>query len=262
MIKGQYNILGLQITDCEANHLLAEIKSHIKNKKNLLIAALPINQIIIAYLDSKFKYVLNKFNYLIPDSVWVKWSINLLYNTKIKDRIRGTNLTLEICKLAQDKGYKVFLYGSTKSTLLNLKKNLEKQFPLIKIVGSLSPPFRDLNMKDKTELIDKLIKYKVNILFIALGTPKQEIFGYDLVYNEPRYSKPIIIVPVGAVFDFISGNKKQAPKWMQETGLEWLFRLIQEPRRLWKRYLIYGPLFIYLIFIQKISSTLHSFFKK
>ncbi len=256
MIKGKYNLLGLQITDCDEDHLLSEIRSYIRNKKNLLIAALPVNQIIISYLDKKFNNVLNKFNYLIPDSVWVKWSINFLYNSKIKDRIRGTDLTLEICKMAQKGKYKIFLYGSTESTLRALSNKLLSDFPRLQIVGLLSPPFRDLTLKEKENTVKVIDNSMADILFIALGTPKQEIFAHDLLYKNPSLRKPTVIVPVGAVFDFISGAKPQAPKWIQDIGFEWLYRLIQEPRRLWKRYLVYGPLFILLISYQKIKSII------
>ncbi len=256
MIKSKYNLLGLQIIDCEEDHLLSEIRSYIKNKKNLLIAALPVNQIIISYLDKKFNNVLNKFNYLIPDSVWVKWSINFLYNIKIKDRVRGTELTLKICEMAEKKGFKIFLYGSTQSTLKVLNKRLLSAFPKLKIVGTLSPPFRNLTYEEKENTVKVIDKSMVDILFIALGTPKQEIFAHDLLYKNPSLRKPAVIVPVGAVFDFISGVKSQAPKWIQDIGFEWLYRLIQEPRRLWKRYLIYGPLFILLISYQKIKSII------
>lgn len=254
----KYAILGTSLINYNVTDLLRKIKSHQKIKKNLLLAALPINQIVVAYLNNRFKKILNSFDCLVADTMWVKWSVNFLYNTRMRDRIRGTDLTLKICKLAEERGYRLFFYGSTISTLRMLKLKLYDKFPLLKFVGIYSPPFTHLNTNNKIELINRLSKNKVDILFIALGTPKQEFFAYDLLYSNPRFKKPLVVIPVGAVFDFISGNKKQAPKFLQDTGFEWMFRLIQEPKRLWKRYLLYGPTFIILIIWQKIMLTLNA----
>lgn len=256
MIKGKYNILGLKLTACDIEYLLDKIKSNLEHNQNTLIASLPVNQIMISYFNKEFKNILNKFDYLVADSPWVKNSLNFLYNLNLQEKIRGTDLTLRICELAEKQRYRIFLYGSTKATLKLLKDNLSKKYSKLLISGVLSPPFGDLESSDKSKLLERLETLKIDILFIALGTPKQEIFAYDLLYKYPSYKKPIVIIPVGAVFDFISGNKKQAPKIIQNIGFEWLFRLLQEPGRLWKRYLIYGPIFIFLIFIQKVRILL------
>lgn len=251
MVKGKYNILGLDLTACDIEYLLDKIKSNLKHKQNTLIASLPVNQIMLAHFNKEFKNILNKFDYLVADSPWVKRSLNFLYHINLKEKVRGTDLTLSICELAEKYKYRIFLYGSTKKTLQSLKVNLNRKYHSLQISGAFAPPFGDLNTSDKFKLLERLETLNIDILFIALGTPKQEIFAYDLLYKNPSYKKPIVIVPVGAVFDFVSGNKKQAPVWMQDLGLEWLFRLIQEPGRLWKRYLIYGPIFIVLIIFQK-----------
>ncbi len=256
MNSGNYNILGLKLTVSDINFILRMMKTYLKRNRNFLVESLPINQIVLANLNKDLYIVLNKFDCLLPESIWVMNSINFLYGTNFKNRIRGTELMLKICRMAEKEGFKIFLCGSTQSTLQALSNKLLSDFPKLKIVGFLSPPFRNLAKEEKENIIEVIDKSMVDILFIALGTPRQEIFAHDLLYKKPTLSKPIVIVPVGAVFDFISGTKPQAPKLIQETGLEWLFRFICEPGRLWKRYLIYGPLFLMLVISQKITMSL------
>ncbi len=258
MFLGKFNVLGLNLTVCDHGFILNELDKSISNKKHLLVSPLASQTFVLAYFDKKLQSILNKFDFLFSDSIWVKKSVNFLYNLSSKHRIRGSNLVLRICNLAQEKKYKLFLYGTTEDTLKKLCYKLKNLYPELKIVGNSPSLFRDLRLEEKKELIKKIEKSNANILLIGLGSPLQETFTYNLIYELPHLHKPIIAISVGAAFDFISGVKPTAPKWMQEVGLEWLFRLINEPGRLWKRYLIYGSLFVFLIIIQKISSILAS----
>lgn len=250
---GVHKLIKNDITACDYNFILSEIKKKIENKKNLLISPIASYALVLASFDKNLGIILNKFDYLLPDSQWVRNFLNALYGISLKNRISGTNLMLKICNLAQRRKYKIFLYGTTEKTLKNLKEKLVDIFPNLNIVGVIPSKFREVSKYEKQNLIKKVDGSEANILFIALGSPLQEIFSYNLLYKNPHLKKPIVVIPVGAAFDFISGVKPQAPRWMQEVGLEWLFRFICEPRRLWKRYLIYGPIFIILILAQKIS---------
>jgi len=248
--KGKFKIIEKKIAACDYDFVLKKIEEAIKNKKFLLISPIASHTLVRAKYNPNLKKILENFDFLVPDSQWVRWSLNWLYKKNLPDRVYGPELMLRICKLSEEKSYKIFLYGTTKKTLELLKINLKKKFSKLKITGSQPSKFRELSNEEWAKLINQIIKSKANIIFIALGSPLQEIFSYRL--NELLKKKKVfkIIIPVGAAFDFISGVKKQAPKWMGRWGLEWLFRLINEPR-LWRRYLVYGGLFLFFLIKQK-----------
>ena len=253
MYLGKYTLLNLQITACDHEFILEEIKNQIKNKRSFLISPLASQTFVLARFDKNLKKVLDTYDYLFSDSLWVKRTINFLYNIGLKERLRGPNFLPQSCQLAEKKGYRIYLYGTTANTLLKLKLKLQLQFPKLKISGYYPSVFRALTRGEKSDLIKEIENNKTDILFLALGSPLEQIFAYELLYKKPKLNKPVVIIPFGAAFDFTAGTKPVAPVFMQKWGIEWLFRLICEPRRLWKRYLIYGPLFIILVLMQKIN---------
>ncbi len=253
---GFYKILKTNITVCDYAYILKKIDKHLKSQKRILLSPISSHSLVQAYFNSKLEQILNLFDYLLPDSHWICKSIHLLHGIRLNNRVSGPELMRRLCEIAQHKKYKIFLYGTTQNTLNLLRKKLEFLYPKLQIIGSFPSKFRDLSLKEKQEIINIIEKSRADILLIAMGSPLQEIFSYNILYGNPHIQKPIAIIPVGAAFDFISGVKPQAPKWMQESGLEWLFRLICEPKRLWKRYLIYGPIFILLVILQKLLAIL------
>lgn len=247
---GKFKIIDNYITACDYNFLLKKVDEAIKDKKMLLISPIASHTLVKAHYDSNLKEILDNFDYLVPDSQWVKRSIWFLYGERLKERVYGPKLMLEICQLAQEKNWKIFLYGNKRIVLEKLKSKLSEKFSLIKIVDAEESKFRKLTKNEFKSLAKKIEKSKGNIIFISIGSPQQEIFAWELTkYLE----SPKILIPIGAAFEFISGTKKQAPKWIGDLGFEWLFRLICEPRRLWKRYLIDGVLFIFLILKRKLE---------
>ena len=257
--RGKYNILGSNISACDYDFILKQAGQALSKPHQILLIA-PVASLTLtkAYFNEHLRQVLSNFNYLVPDSQWVKRAIFLLHGVYLKERIYGPELALRLCQLANRRGYRVFLYGGERQTLLKLKNRLKKLFPKIAIVGyqpskldPLTNKFIRLTEKDKRLLLRRLISSKSDIIFIGLGSPLQETFAYELFIGKKGWKKSLVVVTVGAAFDFISLNKPQAPMWMQDAGLESLFRLLQEPRRLWKRYLIFGPLFLLLVLRQK-----------
>jgi len=261
MILGKFKILKNYITACDDSFILSEIKKRISEKENVLISPIASYTLALAFFDEKLQTILDKFTYLLPDSQWIRISMKFLYGTNIKETITGTELMLKVCGFAQKNNYKISLYGTTEKTNRILKVKLIKKFPKLSIVYSEPSKFREITPKEKLQLIRNIQQSNADILFVALGSPLQEIFSSNFLFGKPRLGKPIVIIPVGAAFDFISGVKSQAPKWLQQKGCEWLFRLIYEPKRLWKRYLIYGPIYIILIIRQKISLLLPNILK-
>ena len=167
------------------------------------------------------------------------WGLKLL-GIKDAQRVYGPALTPYICEKASKLNVPVGFYGGTKIVLEKMIKNLKSRFPSLNVVYAYSPPFRPLTDEEDKKIIDQINSSGVRILFVGLGCPKQEIWMAD-----HRDKIKAVMIGVGAAFDFIAGVKPQAPKWMQNIGLEWLFRLMIEPRRLWKRYLYNNPRFIY-----------------
>lgn len=253
MFLGTFDVLGLQLSACDHEFILNEIDGHIKKKKKFLISPLASQTFILTRYDKRLKTILGQYDYLFSDSLWVKRAVNYLYNIGLRDRLRGSNFLLQTSALAAKKRYKIYLYGTTADTLLKLKLNLLKQFPNLNIVGFYPSVFRSLTKGEKQDLIHEVESKKTDILFLALGSPLEQIFAYDLLFTKPKLSKPLVIIPFGAAFDFTAGTKAVAPIFMQKWGIEWFFRLLSEPRRLWKRYLVYGPIFIILVLSQKIS---------
>lgn len=242
--SGKFNILRSNIYACNYDWIIKEIIRN-KNKKKI-IAPVASHPIVLAYFDRKYKKTLEKIDFLLPDSQYVRWAIKCLYGIKLKDRIYGPELFLKFCKKIENDKFNVFLIGNN---LNKLTLKFRKLFPDLKIRG-----FVDLNYKNITNNIIKDVNKQVkraepDFLFIGIGSPNQ----HNLAVKINKY---IPIICVGAAFDFVSGNKPQAPKFFQNFRLEWLYRLANEPKRLWKRYLIYGPIFVLLVILQKIKFIL------
>jgi len=166
-----------------------------------------------------------------------------IYNYHLKKRVYGPDLMLEFLKKADFKGYSNFFYGSAKEVLNLLIKNFKIKFPSLNIVGVYSPPFRELTVDEDREIVDMINRASPDVLWVSLGCSKQQLWMYE---HKDKLNVPVM-VGVGAAFDFLSGVKPQAPRWMRDNGFEWLFRLFTEPKRLWRRYLINGPLFVYFV---------------
>jgi N-acetylglucosaminyldiphosphoundecaprenol N-acetyl-beta-D-mannosaminyltransferase len=156
------------------------------------------------------------------------------------ERTYGPDLMKEVCNRGRGMGLRHFFYGSTAQTLERLKQCLTNAYPGLNVVGIYAPPFRDQAQRENPEVIDLINSSGADVLWIGLGSPKQDFW---MSLHRPLLNAPVM-VGSGAAFDFLSGVKPQAPQWMQQSGLEWLFRLCCEPRRLWRRYLVGNSLFI------------------
>jgi len=199
-------------------------------------------------LDPEHKFRLNSFDLLLPDGQPVRWVMNWLYGTKLRDRVYGPGLTQKICERAAREGTPIYLYGSTQAVLTSLVESLAMQFPGINIVGSEPSVFRELNPDEKTAIQQRIKSTGAAIVLLGLGCPRQEIFAYEF---RETLSAPVLAI--GAAFPLLAGMLPQAPAWMQRLGLEWLFRLLVEPRRLWRRYLYLNPAYLVLAALQRLG---------
>lgn len=196
--------------------------------------------------DNSFSKVVNNADLVLPDGRPIYWAQRLL-GFKNAQQVRGQDLMNSICSLGNDNSLKIGLYGGSSNEVLSTVVNkLKIIYPNINIVFQYSPPFRALTENEDIDIINVINSSTVNILFVGIGCPKQE---YWMAMHKGKVN--CVMLGVGAAFDFISGTKKHAPKWMQYIGLEWLFRLSTEPKRLWKRYLKHNPRFI-LLFVKQL----------
>ncbi len=242
-------ILKMKVNLTTVATLKEKIRFFNNDTKGRYVCLSNVHMCMETYDDPSFENVVNEADITIPDGLPLVWAQKLL-GRKEAVQIRGEDLVFELCGLAEAQSWSVGFYGSTEKVLSNLKKNLDRKFPSLKIPFMQSPPFRDLSEEENRNYIERIKASGLKILFVGLGCPKQEIWMYN-----HKSTVSCTMVGVGAAFDFIAGSKKNAPRWMRKVGLEWLFRLFSEPKRLWQRYLIHNPRFILLFLGQLLGKN-------
>jgi N-acetylglucosaminyldiphosphoundecaprenol N-acetyl-beta-D-mannosaminyltransferase len=243
--EGKKNVLGILINALDYEAAVDGILRAAREKRGFTVSAMAVHGLMTGVLDREQKFRLNHFDLLTPDGQPVRWVINWLYDAGLRDRVYGPNLTLRVCAQAAEQGLKVYFYGSTPEVLADLKKSLASQFPKLAIAGAEPSQFRRLSAEEKAGLAKRIRASGASLVFVGLGCPRQEVFAFEY-----RDVLQMPILAVGAAFPFLAGTMSQAPVWMQNTGLEWLFRLASEPRRLWRRYFFLNPVYVFLVFLQ------------
>jgi exopolysaccharide biosynthesis WecB/TagA/CpsF family protein len=200
---------------------------------------LPVHGIVTAATDEEYCKRINEFDVVGPDGQPVRWALNFFHKVGMVDRVYGPETMRQVCQRAAEIGISIYLYGSTPEVLEKLKAKLLEWFPSLKIAGMESPPFRPLTAEENDAACQRFNDSGAGLLFLGLGCPRQEVFAHT-----NRNKIKAVQLCVGAAFDFHAGNKKMAPPIMQKFGLEWLFRLYQEPGRLWKRYMVTNSIFL------------------
>jgi len=236
---GKQNILGILVDAVDYAAATERIIRAARERKPLAVSALAVHGLMSGVLDPELKYRLNRFDLLCPDGQPVRWAVNALGKTGLKDRVYGPFLTLHVCEAAARDGLGIFLFGSSAGVLAKLEANLVAKFPGLKIMGRRPSRFRKATGAEVAEDVAMIRSSNASIVFAGIGCPRQEIWAFEM-----REALGVPILAVGAAFDFHAGSLPMAPAWMQKSGLEWLFRLWQEPGRLWKRYLYLNPVFI------------------
>ena len=238
-------ILNTDISETSIN----EVSAYLNNKDSLKVAICNTNSVVRSYQDSQLRDVVNSFDIKTPDGFPVAKSSSILYKNN-QGRVDGYNVFLSTIRAGLTKNTSHYFFGSNKHVLNKLEAQLKNMFPDINIKGLFSPPLGNYEELAKEEYIKNIIKEKPDIVWVSLGFPKQELF-IDLL--QKKYSIKSNLVGVGAVFEWVAGTKIKAPEFIANLGLEWVLRLIQEPKRLLRRYFIDNSLFMYLITKQFIS---------
>jgi len=250
--KERIKLLGIEIDNLDMKESIYKIEELIKISKYSMVFTPNTQRLIGAQKDKNVKKIYDHADLLIPDGMSIIWASKILGN-QLKERVAGSDLFPLFCKAAVKSGYKLFFLGAEPGIADKAKELLTMQNPGIKIVGTYSPPYGFENhLEEINKIIGIIKKRQPDVLFIGLGFPKEEKFVWKY---KNEYRAPVSI-GIGATFDFIAGKVKRAPKWMQSCGLEWFWRLIQEPRRLWKRYLIGNTVFIWLVFKELIKTKI------
>jgi len=237
----KYNIHGVEYNATTYEEITNVLITHAKKRESVGLTALAVHGLIESYNNDKLKAKVNKINYIVPDGQPIKWALNHFYKLGLKDRVYGPTTTLHLLEAANKEGLSVYFYGSTKDTLAAFINNVNNKFPNIKIAGFHIDRFRDATPEEDLEDIEKINTSKAHIVLVGRGCPRQEIWVSDHIGKINA-----VLLAVGAAFDFHAGKLKQAPTWMQNNGLEWFFRLTQEPKRLWRRYLFTNSKFVFL----------------
>jgi N-acetylglucosaminyldiphosphoundecaprenol N-acetyl-beta-D-mannosaminyltransferase len=243
--RGKHNILGVQIAAVDYEAAVERIATAAHERRPLAVSALAVHGLMTGVLDATHRYRLNRFDLLVPDGQPVRWALNLLHRAQLADRVYGPTLMLKACERAAAEQLPIFLFGGTAELLDALSKNLRERFPTLHIAGIQPSKFRRLTAAERDETVAAIRASGAAITFVGLGCPRQEVWAYEF-----RDALSMPLLAVGAAFNFHAGQLPQAPGFMQRRGLEWLYRLMHEPRRLWKRYLLLNPLYVSLLALQ------------
>lgn len=243
------NILGINIRALSYEDMFLIYDNWLANKNgpSHSLAVINVHICVSALMDKKLRDIYNSVDLAGIDSMpFLLWA--RAFYRKDSDRFYAPDLMLQVGSRAKEKGYTFFLYGGYPGAPDKIEEYLKKRFNGIRVVGKYEPPFRKLSREEDDFICETINGAKPDFLWIGLGSPKQDIW----IHAHREKLRGCIIVPSGATFDFFSDRIRQAPKWIRDIGFEWLFRLTQDYRRLWKRYTIYNVIFLIVFFLQQI----------
>ena len=236
----KFDVFGVGISATTYSDATAAILKAAEERIGAVVSAHAVHALITFSASQPLRDMANTFEMITPDGQPVRWALNRLHGARLADRVYGPSLTLHLCEAAAERGVPIYLYGGANDDVLRkLQANLLFKYPKLNIAGAYSPPFRPLSAEEADRLVEEINASGAGIVFIGLGCPKQDEFAHAF-----RDRIHAVLVCVGAAFDFHAGIKGSAPAWMQRRGLEWLYRLVQEPRRLWKRYLVTNSIYV------------------
>lgn len=224
-------VLGNKIAVSNMNEMVKIIKTNLKIKKGKYICVCNVHTTVMSYENNDYKKVQDAAWIRLPDGKPLS-IVSKIKGYKDASRITGPDLMEELFDVSQSERYVHFFYGSTPEVLAELQRKLKVKYPMLKIAGTYSPPFREISEEEDKEIVKMINEKRPDFLWVGLGAPKQEVWMYE---HKDKINS--LMVGVGAGFDFHAGNVKRAPKIFQVLCLEWLYRLLQDPKRLWKRYL-------------------------
>lgn len=239
------NVLGIGVHAVNMSSTLVALGTALANRSKGYVCVTGVHGVMEARRDPALRAILKRALLVVPDGMPTVWMGRLQNNPQMR-RAFGPDLMLAVMGDARLQNYSHFLYGGDIGVAEQLKHNLQSRFPGASIVGTFTPPFRPLTSEESCDLRERIARLRPDIVWVGLSTPKQEVFMAEFLSRLDA----TLMIGVGAAFDFHTGRLKDSPQWVKQAGLQWAHRLLQEPRRLWKRYLLNNPLFLVLAVLQ------------
>ena len=247
-MKDSAKVLGMRVDRLEPEEAVDMIIDWCADRRSRYICVSNVHQCMEAFDDATFSGIVNGADLVIPDSQILAWATRFVGSGTAPRVIRGVDLMKRLCERAAEDSIRIGLYGGTPASLERLKCILQQSFPALQIAHSISPPFRDLSDEENLAYAKSFGASGTNLLFVGIGCPKQERW---MAAQSGQIGA--VMIGVGAAFDFISGVTRPSPNWIHPLGLEWMYRLCLEPRRLWKRYFKHNPRFLFYLFLQRLE---------
>ncbi|MEL6230320.1 MAG: WecB/TagA/CpsF family glycosyltransferase [Cyanobacteria bacterium J06627_3] len=252
---GSRYILSVRVDGTTYQDVCDRISPWATTKQSCYIVAANVHVVMTAYWNRAYRKILNHAALVTPDGMPLVWGLRQL-GIANPSRVYGPDLMLAWCDRAAKEQLPIYLYGGTDTMVQHLTQNLQQRFPSLIIAGSHAPPFRPLTPAEEAADIVAIHRSGATVVFVGLGCPKQEEW-----MARQQGKLQAVMIGVGAAFSFHSGVVSQAPRWMMAWGLEWLYRLLQEPRRLWRRYVINNTAFLLLFGLQLMNRAMRSILK-
>jgi N-acetylglucosaminyldiphosphoundecaprenol N-acetyl-beta-D-mannosaminyltransferase len=244
------NILGVGVSAVTLEQALHRIQCWIVTDDRQYVCVTGVHGVMESQREERLRRVHNTAGMVTPDGMPLVW-LSRMKGFRPAERVYGPDLMLACCERFLVLGYRHFFYGAGQGVPDRLAERLRMRFPGLNVVGCLSPPFRGISQEEDTEIVARINACQPDIVWVGLSTPKQERWMAEHIGRLTAR----VLIGVGAAFDFHAGLKRQAPRWMQRSGLEWVFRLGSEPHRLWRRYFINNPLFVWRVLLQQLAIT-------
>lgn len=238
--SARFPVLGVQVDAVQIPDAIARMERWIDERRgSRYVAVTGMHGISESRLDPEFRTILGRAGMVVPDGMPLVW-LGKFRGHRMRRRVYGPELMLEFCAATDARGLRHFFYGGAEGVADTLAARMQERFPGLVVAGTYCPPFRPLTPEEDADVVARINSARADVVWVGLSTPKQERW----MHAHRHLLEAPVMVGVGAAFDMHSGRLKQAPVWMREHGLEWFYRLVQEPRRLWRRYIVLGSRFV------------------